>query len=147
MRLSAFTSNRNGLVEDPVAELETEKLRAGPARRMMAISTETEAEAEVSKALKEGDVHRGRTSAKRRRRWSSSSSSSSTTRGLPGVWGGRNAIAGRWTMFGGAYATGVDFIDQRSDVYMTGGALTDGRAGPGGPNGRRGEPMPMFPNT
>ena len=71
--------------------------RAGPARRMMAISTETEAEAEVSKALKEGGVT-GSTSAKSEGDGQFFNSSSTTGWRPRCGWTGR--INGRWTVFG-----------------------------------------------
>eukprot|EP00228_Micromonas_bravo_P005618 CAMPEP_0203005732 /NCGR_PEP_ID=MMETSP1401-20130829/3158_1 /ASSEMBLY_ACC=CAM_ASM_000894 /TAXON_ID=38833 /ORGANISM="Micromonas pusilla, Strain CCAC1681" /LENGTH=143 /DNA_ID=CAMNT_0049747361 /DNA_START=30 /DNA_END=461 /DNA_ORIENTATION=+ len=95
--------------------------RAAPGR-MMAISTETEAEAEVSKALKEGGVtvEYQRKKAKemvkffKQQQYNQAVEDSQVFGMTP-----KNEINnGRWTMFGllvgmmTEYATGVDFIDQ-----------------------------------
>ena len=89
---------------------------------MMAISTETEAEAEVSKALKEGGVtvEYQRKKAKemvkffKQQQYNQAVEDSQVFGMTP-----KNEINnGRWTMFGllvgmmTEYATGVDFIDQ-----------------------------------
>jgi|TARA_B110000977_G_scaffold73973_2_gene100104 hypothetical protein len=97
------------------------KARAAPGR-MMAIATETDAEAEVSKALKEGGVtvEYQRKKAKemvkffKQQQYDQAVEDSQVFGMTP-----KNEINnGRWTMFGllvgmmTEYATGVDFIDQ-----------------------------------
>ena len=89
---------------------------------MMAISTETEAEAEVAKALKEGGVtmEYQRKKAKEMVKFFKQQQYNQAVEDSQVFgWTPKNEINnGRWTMFGllvgmmTEYATGVDFIDQ-----------------------------------